>query len=69
MKKFNIIYWINKNYNIMLKKCSKCQESFECKESNACWCNKIENISIINDNRGDCFCKNCLREKISKPNI
>ena len=53
----------------MLKKCSKCQKSFECKESNACWCNKIENISIINDNRGDCFCKNCLREKISKPNI
>ena len=53
----------------MLKKCSKCQESFECKESNACWCNKIENISIINDNRGDCFCKNCLREKISKSNI
>ena len=53
----------------MLKKCSKCQESFECKESNACWCNKIEHISIINDNQGDCFCKNCLLEKISKSNI
>ena len=54
----------------MLKKCSKCQKSFECKESNACWCNKIENISIINDNRGiDCFCKNCLLANISKNQI
>ena len=57
MKKINIIYWINKNDNIMLKKCSKCQEGFECKESNACWCNRIEHIPIIiNNNRGiDCF--------------
>ena len=47
MKKINKIHWINKNYNIMLKKCSKCQEGFECKESNACWCNRIEHISII----------------------
>ena len=31
----------------MLKKCSKYQKSFECKESNACWCNKIEHISIL----------------------
>ena len=31
----------------MLKKCSKCQEGFECKESNACWCNRIEHISIL----------------------
>ena len=54
----------------MLKKCSKCQESFECKESNACWCNKIEHVSInININRVDCFCKNCLVENISKSNI
>ena len=68
MKKINIIYWINKNDNIMLKKCSKCQEGFECKESNACWCNRIEHISIIiNNNRGiDCFCKNCLLANIGK---
>jgi hypothetical protein len=59
----------NKNDNIMLKKCSKCEESFECKESNACWCNKIEHISIMNgNNKVDCFCKNCLLEKISKSN-
>jgi hypothetical protein len=63
----------------MLKRCSKCQESFECKESNACWCNRIEYVSIIilnnnnnnnnNNNRVDCFCKNCLLENISKSNI
>ncbi len=53
----------------MLKKCSKCEESFECKESNTCWCNKIEYISIMNgNNKVDCFCKNCLLEKISKSN-
>jgi hypothetical protein len=56
----------------MLKKCSKCQESFECKESNACWCNRIEHVSIININnndRIDCFCQNCLLANINKSKI
>ena len=45
----------------MLKKCSDCKESFECKESNACWCNRIEHLpNIINYREIDCFCKNCL---------
>ena len=49
----------------MLKKCSKCQKSFECKESNACWCNKIEHVCITND-KIDYFCEKCLLRKINK---
>lgn len=50
----------------MLKRCSKCFESFECKSDNIekCDCSKIylpdELKKYISNNYSDCLCLNCL---------
>jgi len=58
-----------KTGRIKNKKCYKCESNFNCGEQN-CWCGKLPNIMPLKISE-DCFCENCLSEKIQtkKENI
>ena len=55
---------IGKFQSDMKKRCSKCNNNFDCKENETCWCHDLKNQGIVmnSENLGDdCLCERCLK--------
>lgn len=57
-----------------IKKCSKCESSFECtNEKTGCWCENlfldIDTLNKLHDKYDDCLCLDCLRSYVNTNNI
>ena len=45
------------------EKCPNCNEVFECKKSNDCWCMNIPKLPMETIDSQQCLCKDCLEKK------
>jgi len=51
----------------MIKKCSKCETTFNCKnDARGCWCENInlstQVLAHLKENYDNCLCPRCLKE-------
>jgi hypothetical protein len=51
----------------MIKKCSKCEATFTCKnDARGCWCENInlstQLLAYLKENYENCLCPKCLKE-------